>query len=409
MCIALTVLTSCKKDDPEKAEPLPQRTVLIYIAGENNLNSVIKSEMDEMKVGSKSIGNNCLLVYVDGAKSGELPYLARINEGEICDSVSISDMGISSKDEYSSDPAVMESVLRYAFSNHKSENDDYGLVLWGHASGWLIDDSLAYNAMSRMNVSVSGRAKPRKAYGGDTGDNSTSTTGRYWLNIPTLASLLGKVPHLKFIFADCCNFQCLENAYELRNVTDYIIGSPAEIPDIGAPYNTVVPAMFESTTFAESVIDRYYEQAIGGRKTPLSVIKTSGMNDLAAATRTALLSFVPTLDSPYPDMTGIIHYYYYYRYHDANNFMLKYAPADIYTSWKQAFDNVVVHRLLSEHWVTNRLWDGYYYDFQVTEETYGGASMFVPQSPYVDDYSSYNSNIRKMAWYYAAGLSDVGW
>ena len=51
------------------------------------------------------------------------------------------------------------------------------------------------------------------------------------------------MPHLKFIMADCCNFMCLENLYELRDVCDYIIGSPAEIPAQGAPYYDIVPSL----------------------------------------------------------------------------------------------------------------------------------------------------------------------
>ena len=50
------------------------------------------------------------------------------------------------------------------------------------------------------------------------------------------ADVMRNLQELKFIFADCCNFMCLESIYELRQVADYIIGSPAEIPEIGAPY-----------------------------------------------------------------------------------------------------------------------------------------------------------------------------
>ena len=33
----------------------------------------------------------------------------------------------------------------------------------------------------------------------------------------------------------------------MRNVTDYIIASPAEIPNVGAPYDKVVPDMFDTS------------------------------------------------------------------------------------------------------------------------------------------------------------------
>jgi hypothetical protein len=54
-------------------------------------------------------------------------------------------------------------------------------------------------------------------------------------------------------------------------------------------------------------------------------------------------------------------------------------------------------------------------DFSVTEERYGGVSMFVPRDPY-SVYSSYrqtarsqNETISRMKWYEAAGLDRLGW
>lgn len=396
--MAIATLSACHHKHEDPVEDKADRTVLVYIAGENSLSSFINQEITEMKTGSMTIGKNNLLVYVDRGASSELPWLARIQEGKVKDSVSIADMNISQKDELASNPEVMESVLRYAFSKYPSKNEDYGLVLWGHASGWVIEsDSIPYTAMAR-----------RKAFGVDNGVNSTSDSGK-WLNIPTIAKLLSKLPHLKFIFADCCNFQCLEVAYELRNVTDYVIGSPAEIPGVGAPYETVVPAMFETSTFYTSIVDKYYAQRAEGYDVPLSAIKTDAMNDLANATSLVLKTIKEKYSGDYPDMNGIIHYYYNHKFYDANDFVRTYASENDYAAWKQALDKAVVYKKSAKEWMTNRSWSGYYKDFEVTEEKYGGVSMFVPQSPYSGDYYTANTTISKMAWYYDAGLKDIGW
>ena len=404
--VVMACLTSCKNDDePEVTKPVnTSRTVLVYMSGENNLTMqygipYLQNDINEMLEGSKTLADNqCLLVYVDVAKSAELPYLARVKNGMLVDSVSISDMNISDKDEYSCNPNVMESVIRYAFNNYPSEKSDYGLVLWGHSTGWLIEDSIPYTAMAR-----------RGAYGGDTGNNRTDSQGVYWLNIPTMAKLLGKLPHLKYIFADCCNFQCVETAYELRNQTDYIIGSPAEIPGTGAPYATVVPALFDETMFWKSITDKYYEQGNSYEQVPLSVIKTSEMENLAQATRQVLSTFVPQQEEPYPNMSRLIHYYYDYRrykFYDMNDFILKYASAEDYTTWKTALDKAVVYKLMATRWVTNVRWGDYYSDFTMSEEKYGGISMFVPQWNYM---TSINDEIKKLGWYKAAGLQELGW
>lgn len=376
-------------------EKIPaDRTVLVYISGENSLDVCINEELEEMKAGSRHIGNNNLLVYMDRAKKGELPWLGKISGGEITDVVTLATMGISTEDEYASDPNVMEAVIKYAFSRYPSKNDDYGLVLWGHASGWLMGDSIAYKTEARQ-----------RAYGVDNGSNTKSDYGK-WLNVPTLAAVLKQLPHLTFVFADCCNFQCLETAYELRDVADYIIGSPAEVPDVGAPYDTVVPAMFEQDDFFTSIVDCYAMQRAGGFNLPLSVIRTEGIERLAFSTKQVLQTMASTFRDAVPNMDGVIHYYYTYKFYDANDFMLKYASPSDYADWKDVFDEVVIYQKMASKWMTNVRWERYYSDFTVTADRYGGVSMYVPQ---MSDYETYANDIKKMGWYTAAGYPEAGW
>jgi hypothetical protein len=54
-------------------------------------------------------------------------------------------------------------------------------------------------------------------------------------------------------------------------------------------------------------------------------------------------------------------------------------------------------------------WGLYFDDFKVTEESYHGVSMFVAQDPAGGHYASYNQDIKKLGWYYAAGYKDIGW
>lgn len=410
---AVAMLAACHKDDTEENEVKADRTVLVYISGECSLWDFIDDDLKEMKAGSQSIGDNNLLVYVDNATTGEIPWLARINKGQITDSVSFTEIAkvmnldpaesLVKGDPYSSEAQVMEGVLRYAFQKFPSRNNDYGLVLWGHGSGWLIKDSISYTAMARQ-----------KAYGIDNGrnDKGYSADNGKWLNIPSMAKLLSKLPHLSFIFCDCCNMMCLEVAYELRNVTDYLIGTPAEIPGVGAPYNTVVPAMFEKTTFWKSIVDYYFKQRAGGFDVPLSVIQTNGMENLANATKTVLKNSASKIGEGYPNTSGLIYYYYDSSSHqvffDANDFILKYADTNEYNSWKQVLDKTVIYKKMATSWMINKnSWPNYYGNyFTVTEEKYGGVSMFVPT--YIQQTTD-NKDIQQMQWYKAAGYNEIGW
>ena len=398
----VVLMTACSNDDAfepashkdESRTALHAKTVLVYMAGRNDLKDFINSDLNEMKQGSKQLADDDnLLVFVRRGKKENLPWLARIKNGLVTDSVSLSDMGITSSDgqNRASDPMVMEGVMNYAFSHYPATGGNYGLVLWGHGSGWLMKDEVQ-------------RANSR-AYGVDDGVDDRGL----WMNIPTMANILKDLPHLKFIMADCCNFMCLENLYELRNVCDYIIGSPAEIPDLGAPYDEIVPDMFADGRFYDSIIDKYYQSVNG--YLPLTAVQTNQMEQLAQTTREAMQAVKATMSSDYADMTGLIHYYHtdkskdfypeYNIFYDAGDFFLAHAPQDVYQQWKQALDQAVVDHRNATSWATDKRWSMKYSDFTVTNAKMHGVSMFVEQDPAKGYYAKWNEDIKKMAWWNA--------
>ena len=375
-----------------------ERTVLVYLAGKNNLSESLQTNLEQMKAGSKRIGNNTLLAFVRRDIQGEQPWLARISNGELADSLSLDDMGISTSNMQACNPELMEQVLKYAYSHYPA--NEYGLVLGGHSTGWLIEQEPG----------------DTRAFGVDNGDGYTySSRNKRWINVSTIASVLERVPHLKFIFADCCNFMCLETMYELRNATDYIIGSPAEIPGEGAPYEEIVPALFEKNTFCSSIIDIYHRTQNG--KVPLSVVKTSAMDQLASATRYALDMVQEKIGNGYADTQGLIHYGYsssnvqfhheYNLFYDAGDFFRSQLSESDYRQWKQALDEAVVEKRFAKEWRTCMTWRYTYSDFEMTEEKYHGVSMYIPQDPNTEHgkyYARNNEDIKQLKWY-----QSVGW
>jgi hypothetical protein len=221
-----------------------------------------------------------------------------------------------------------------------------------------------------------------------------------------LAKVLKEQPHLKYIMFDCCCMMCLENLYELRSVADYLIGSPAEIPGEGAPYDKIMIDMFGNGDFYAGIIDKYSKSVSGWL--PLSVVKTSEMEQLAQATHKALQAVKAQQDSAYADMRGLIHYYYtkskgdfdpqYNIFYDAGDFFLKHAPQDVYQQWKQALDKAVVKHHTATMWDVDKTWTEYYTDFSVTEKKMHCVSMFFPQDPTKGSYARYNEDVKQFEW-----------
>ncbi len=398
MLVAMWLLTACHHDkDDDKLEKL---SVLVYMAGDNNLGSYVIRDIREMMEGSKLLGNgNHLLAFVD--QTGKLPYLLEIANG---DTTRVYTFGQEMK---SSDPATLHTTINYLRNHYRAEN--YGLVLWGHADGWLIWEQTA------------AKRAPRRAYGQDV------TGGEQWMNIDDMADVIEGTctdAPLRFIFADCCCFQSIESAYELRRCADYIIASAAEIPGNGAPYEDVIPALFNpDPDFYKQAVDAYYNQVIDTYHEPMSVIKTSEMENLAQATRTVLAESLQPIRSDgtgFPDVKGII-YYYNQTLFDMNDFILRVADENDYAEWNRVFRQAVVYSTYADAWMANHVqyYGSYgshrFIDFNLTEERYGGVSMFVPQKPetvrdvYKTTINRQNEYIYKMQWFDAVGMEALGW
>lgn len=419
MLAVAVAMSACRdhNDHGEDTQETDTQSVLVYVAGDNNLSEFVLDDLVQMVDGSKALskGSN-LLVYVD--QQDVKPYILSVANGDTTRVVTFDE------ELKSSDAETLSSALRWMIENYKAKS--YGLVLWGHSDGWLVYQSRG----------------ARRAYGLDDDD----TPGAQWMNIPDLAKVLEAMPApegggkpLRFIFADCCCFQTVETAYELRNSTDYIIASAAEIPGEGAPYDTVLPALFNTgEDFARMAVDAYYEQVSWGHREPLSVIKTSEMENLAQATRSALeqsREAITTSGDGYPNTDGLI-YYFEGSLIDMNDFFLRYADSDVYKEWKQAFDKAVVYKTMTPVWMANFVCytdrtESAFLHFEVTEERYGGVSMYVPIEPeaaymkcleeswfyyrfqnapkWRSNAESQNRTISKLQWYKAAGLDLLGW
>lgn len=402
MICAMVLFVSCNDDDEKEYTepaiyPKAERTVIVYMSAENNLSNNATNDINEMVRGSEALtGNVNLIAFVDKAEKGIPPYILRIKDGKMEKDCYYD----NTEDFYACDPERMYETLHWIMTRYPA--DSYGLVLWGHASGWLIDkDSVAYNNTA---------AKPHRAYGQDTGHDLENGSGEKWINIPSLANVLERLPKFKFIFADCCNFQSVEVAYELRNATDYIIGSPAGIPYYGAPYDKITAELFnKGDDFYKAIVDTYNTQTdTYGFRTPLSVVKTSEMEYLASASQEVIRILAEK------DIIQTDHVIYYYGYDlsdgpmkisfDMNDLVLKnIGQGGIYDTWKAAFDKAVVYRASSNYWMRNYVPS---VDFTVTDERYGGLNMFMPQDIYDKKGYNYNQTIKQMQWYYASGMCN---
>ena len=286
----------------------------------------------------------------------------------------------------------MRSVIGEVVSQYPA--DSYGLVYWSHADGWI-----PYPVPSASTRWI----------GQDTGEGQDNR-----MNISDFVDVLDDgMPHFDFIMFDACFMMSVEVAYEVRNYTDYYIGSPTENPGPGAPYDKVVPYMFKpgaAAQMAEAYFNHYKDNYKAGEGisnanwtggTSICAVRTDALDDLADVTgqlleradNESVPSFNTVFDYDKRDMEeGHVGYY------DFSQMMEMRLDADAYVAWKNVFDASIVY------WNTT---DKNYSMFKrmFSMEGTNGITHYIPLS--VDSKAA--EAYRSMAWYKAAGLENMGW
>ena len=409
--LGIILLWACnKKDDPEPIEPtVYDRTVLVYMSGENDLTEKYKMYNDllEMDQGSRQLSDNQrLIVFIDSIGYINWPHIVEITKGQR------KTVYQYDKDFAACDPQKFREIVKWTMDKYPSK--EYGLVLWGHASGWLVDT----DSVTTMKT---------RSYGYDMGYDIHEDIKS--MNITQMAKALDGLPKFKYIFADCCNFMCAESAYELRNTADYLIGSAAEIPGDGAPYHTIMPALFSNSgTFYQDICNIYYDYYLEAYKTnayrnlglegysvPMSVIKLSEMESLAQATNQLLSTISNNITKP-AQLDLSKHPFYFSDninlkvMYDMSSVFCQYASATQYNQWLGTFNKAVPYSIVSKKWQS-----AYYFiknsfsQFPENESQYGGVSMYFPQQAYDSNMFKCNSLIKNYQWYYSVNWSKYGW
>ena len=425
MLFVLLSILSCHEDTPESSLPdtpseMSRRTVLVYCAAQNSLGvsgtyykSAWMADSLELVAGKHFISDDDrLLVFVDDAYHPRLYRFRADANPEL-----VWQWGY---DANSANPATFKEVLLRIKERFPAE--EYGLAMWSHADGWLPSSNTNYsNSRSYPEVSP-------LSFGIDVGENGSMNSdldanGKdlgTQMNIPDLADAIQQSGlHFTYIFFDACLMQCIEVAYELRNVTDYLIASPISIAAAGAYYTHMLERGFFSAnptdiakTYYEDVTSEELVREYDDFGIVISALKTKELDALAATVRTALAD----IDfSDYPDLTKahayhVYSYNYYFRphYYDMRSALRhlltdeQFAPVEAALTRATAF-----YAATHKYWVGPR--DSDYHNLVLSECC--GVSMFFPQKAYTDnasrcDFGNHNETYTQTAWAQAIGKGE---
>jgi hypothetical protein len=268
-----------------------QWTVMVYLAGDNNLDSAGIVDLKEMKkVGSTDQINVIAQFDRQGKNLSTNRYY--IQKGgtltkDVVGSLGETDMG---------DPHVLEDFIKWGIKNYPGEH--YLLVVWNHGNGW--DDENVYrvarnvmnlnlkrrgevvlpaksatrNSVSIRRIRAIGGKKFRRALFYTSIMNAMTTRGiaydddakDFLDNKEMKRVLLSAKKMLKhkvdILGMDACMMSMAEVAYQLRDSVSLTVGSEEVEPGDGWPYNRILakltkkPAMMPND-LATTIVNEY--------------------------------------------------------------------------------------------------------------------------------------------------------
>lgn len=317
-------LSSCTSESEPKQQEPAKRTILVYMVANNSLSSYSYYDIDEMQTAIRNYGlnNGRLLIY--HAPISDAPKLLELTVKN--NIVSTIEHKTYNNTTYSTDPERLEQVINDMESLAPAL--DYGLVLWSHSDAWR------EHTNSKSLLPTTG-IKPL-SFGDDR---------NHYMKVTSLADVLNK-HNFSFIYFDCCHMASIEVAYELRNATDFIIGSAAELPAAGMPYDENLPLLFADTPQLEQACRNtfnYYNSQTGASKTcTISLISTEHIDELADISREIFqYQLFPSDYAPQPYVRNSMGACYLY---DMSHFMHAITPdATTTLRYNMAFNQVVLY------------------------------------------------------------------
>ncbi|MDV4044805.1 hypothetical protein CMT37_18490 [Elizabethkingia anophelis] len=360
------IFSSCNRESGENL--LNKRVVLIYLGADNDLSLEGYDKLSALSKWKGSV-NGRLLVYFDAAN--DVPHLIELEGNGKQKEIK------SYEEQNSASGATLNKVLSDVKAHYRAES--YGLILFSHASGWLPKGKLSQPQSLKSDILKTSKV------------DHQATIVKDGKNEMELDDMVSGLPDksLEFIVFEACFMTGIEVLYELKNKTNYILASSAEIlsPGFTPIYEELMHCLFKDQPdlkgFGEHIFEYWNSKQGWEQSLTLSLINTRGLEPLKTFVKSRA-NQANTID-----LTSIQHFD---RYSDYRLFF------DFQDYYKQLI-NPMYHQELSLLIDTCVVWKAATTSFMLgfngfEIKQHSGITTYIPQK----GFEGLNNSYRKLKW-----------
>lgn len=230
LCTAVLCLSvvSCGKNEDSEPEGENIRTLFMYMPWSSNLTDDFRKNISDMEknISSNGLQNEKVVVFLSTSPSEAEMFELCYHNGK-CERKPLKKYSKPELTTATGITAILNDVRASAPAK------TYSMTIGCHGMGWIPVNRTRGGALpgNKMHWDYEGVPETR-FFGG--------MTAEYQTDISTLAEgIRGAGMEMEYILFDDCYMSSIEVAYELKDVTDYLIGSTSEIMAYGMPYATM--------------------------------------------------------------------------------------------------------------------------------------------------------------------------
>lgn len=271
ICMAIIGLASCGSDNNDIPSPVnppisPQdtivnhRTLFMYFPWSGNSNPLTRyfwNNIQDMKKAyvNSGIKDQQVIVFIQTSGTEGVMFNLSDYRGYTKDSLALY------KHYTELNQTTVEGIARIltAMKTMAPADSSYAMTIGCHGLGWIPTSLQNVKAVATKNVQS---FIPHWNYSQEDGVTTRFFGGsstQYQTNISTLAEAIESVGmKMEYILFDDCYMSSVEVAYDLRQITNYVIGCPTEVMGDGMPYAKIGQHLLGKPNY-QAIVDGFVE------------------------------------------------------------------------------------------------------------------------------------------------------